>query len=125
MSEYPAEAIPDQDNLYLRVHRNHFLRGEILSPAFKGHPPGALSTNWCKYSTPKEARAQGRQPPENYGVVGLRVGAVRKIPQQVVLHSPLPENRAHTDVRGPKGTDEVIDGFVAASTWKVRLGEPL
>lgn len=130
MSDYPAEAIPDDDVLYLRVHRAHFLRGEVLSPAFRNHPPGGLSTNWSRYSSPEETRSQARQAPENYGVLGMNVGAVRAIPHQVVRHTPLPENRAHTDVLGPKEDVAILAGFQRACgyrggtghNWEIEVG---
>lgn len=131
MTECAAEVIPDEDALYLRVHRAHFARGEVLSPAFRNHPPGGLSTNWSRYSSPEETRAQARQPPENYGVLGMKVGSVRAIPQQEVVHSPLPDNRAHADVVGPKADEAILDGFQKACAhasgsgynWELEVGQ--
>lgn len=68
---------------------------------------GAMSTDWSRYATPEETRARARKPSLN-AVGRLHVGAVRQIPMQAVVHSPirnhptLPDNRAHADVTGPK-----------------------
>ena len=62
-----------------------------------------MSTDWSKYSTPMNTRDRARNPDRN-GVISLGVGAVRAIPQ-VVGHSPIASNRAHTDVAGEKSTE--------------------
>lgn len=68
---------------------------------------GAMSTDWCKYSTPEETRSRARKPDRNQ-IGRLSVNAVRQILEQEVEHTPiqnhptLADNRAHTDVRGPK-----------------------
>lgn len=102
MSDWETENIPDSDHLFMRVHTWTFARDGILSAgAFKNHG-GGMSTDWEKYSTAEETRARGKKPPEEYWVVKMNVGEVREVPGQTVEHSPLPENRAHTDVIGEK-----------------------
>ncbi|MES2460652.1 MAG: hypothetical protein V4671_08705, partial [Armatimonadota bacterium] len=61
-----------------------------------------MSTNWDKYSTAEEARLGTRKPPEEYAVVRLPVQGIRDLPSQSVAHTPIPQNRSHTDVRGEK-----------------------
>jgi hypothetical protein len=71
-----------------------------------------MSTDWDRYATASSTRAGSlRRPASEYGVVSFSVGAVRSIPWQIVEHSPvfndpepndIPNNRAHTDVFGPK-----------------------
>lgn len=61
-----------------------------------------MSTNWDRYATPEETRSSGRKPAMEYAVVSLPAGPVRGVPGQNVEHRPLPENRAHTEVVGPK-----------------------
>lgn len=101
-----AEHISDEDLLYHRLH-NNFFRGkkEIPPGAIKNtgtcNPPG-MSTDWSKYSTPTETRNRGKQPPENYQVIRMVVGEVRKIQEQSVEHTPSKNNFAHTTVYGPK-----------------------
>lgn len=70
-----------------------------------------MSTDWNKYATPEECRARARVPDDN-GVVEMVAGRIeREIPEQKVEHTPIqgrgdiPENRAHTDVIGPKEED--------------------
>lgn len=102
MSDWQSEYIPDSDHLFMRVPIRTFARDGVLSAgAFKNHGEG-MSTDWDKYATAAATRARGRMPPEEYWVVGMNVGAVREVPGQTVHHPPLPDNRAHTDVRGEK-----------------------
>ena len=94
----------------MRVHRQ-FMAGpaRVMPIAFRNHPPegGAMSTDWDRYSTPVECRGRARVPAEN-AVIRMKVGQVRQIPDQTVVHSPLPENRAHTDVLGDKKADPEV-----------------
>ena len=121
MPDWQAEDIPDRDHLFMRVHIRTFARGGILSAgAFKNHGRG-MSTDWDKYSTAVETRARGPNPPDEYWVVRMNVGEVRGVPGQTVEHSPLPENRAHTDVIGEK--DE--EARVKLRRLSVRVIPPL
>ena len=73
--------------------------------AFRNRPDesGGMSVDWQKYSTPQETRARARDPSANI-VIEFLAGAVRKIPNQTVVHTPDADryNRAHTDIRGEK-----------------------
>ena len=102
MPDFQSECIPDSDFLLMRIHARTFARDGVLSAgAFKNHGSG-MSTDWEKYSTAEETRARGPKPPEEYWVVRMNVGKVKEVPGQMVDHSPLPENRTHTDVKGEK-----------------------
>ena len=62
-----------------------------------------MSTDWDKYSNPLQTRDRAKaSPPEENGVIQLVAGDVRQIPQQEVIHAPLPDNRAHTNMKGPE-----------------------
>jgi hypothetical protein len=104
---FPVEHIPDDDDLYMRVHRTWFMPdGRLNLGCFKNQPdvePGAMSTDWSRYATASDTQARARVPAAN-AVIAMNVGGVRSVPQQMVPHSPLPTNRAHTDVVGPKRT---------------------
>jgi len=116
-ASWEKEEIPNEALLFMRVHRNHFDdSGEIDLAAFRNHKdkekapsrPG-MSTDWEKYSSPKQCRQGGRQTPQNqnYAVIQLPVGRVRRIPLQTVEHDPIYDppillNRAHTEVFGEK-----------------------
>jgi len=63
-----------------------------------------MSTDWSKYSTPEATLGRARKPEDN-GVVEMLVGSVRAISTLVVEHTPLPENRAHTEVFGNKDVE--------------------
>jgi hypothetical protein len=119
---WPSESIPDEDLLYRWVHRQWFSkRHGGISPTFfkNARDPqtgqGGMSTDWSRYSTPEESRQRAREPAVN-GVVELSVTDVRGIPEQTVVHTPIqnhpdpgiPDNRAHTDVIGPKEEDPEI-----------------
>lgn len=114
------EEIPSPDELYVFVHCQWIRNGRVAPGFFKNRPDeetGAMSTDWCKYSTPDETQNRARKPALN-AVGRLDVAAVRKIGedtafQQTVVHTPvqndpnLPDNRAHTNVRGPKETADL------------------
>jgi hypothetical protein len=112
-ARWEVEEILDEDFLFMRVHQNYLDDdGEPIPGAFRNHPPktGGMSTDWQKYSTPEQTRARARQPTANI-IVELLTGAVRKIPDQLVIHTPEVGNRAHTDVFGEK-TVEVRERFM-------------
>jgi hypothetical protein len=105
---WQVEEVPDQDDLYFRVHRGFTANGEVSPGAFCNRPKGSnsMSTDWAKYSTPEETRRRPGKSPHDYAVVKLNVGAVRSIKGQAVSHSPdkSQSNRAHCDVSGEKDT---------------------
>lgn len=109
-SHWPVEDIPDADLLYRRVHRDHIDKGEPMFGVFRNDGQGdaaGMSVDWSKYAEPQETQARGRKPASEYGVLALTVSDVRQIPRQEVLHEPeWPDNRAHTNVKGPKSKRE-------------------
>lgn len=113
---WAPENIPDDDGILLRVLRSNFdfENDEIKPVGFKNHGDG-MSTDWEKYSSAEQTRARCPEDksPEDYGVVRLIVGFVRRVPYQSVMHTPKwcpphhkHTNRAHTDVFGPKGSKD-------------------
>jgi hypothetical protein len=102
---WDSEEIPPEDFLYVFVHKQWIRNGRIVPGFFQNRPDeatGAMSTDWSRYSTPEDTRKRARKPEVN-GVGEMRVGVVRQIPMQTVVHTPIyPGNRAHTDVIGPK-----------------------
>ena len=107
---WDKEFIPDDNSVFMRVHRNDLdLEGRPVPGAFRNSPRGApgMSVNWDKYSDAKSTRREGPQTPQNYAVVRLHVGSTRRIPGQSVEHSPdyVRRNRAHTDVIGVKDAE--------------------
>jgi len=123
--KWEGEEIPDEDFLFMRVHRDYWDdEGEPIPKAFRNHPKkiGGMSTDWQKYSTPEETRQRGREGAANI-VIQLLTGTVRKIPDQSVVHTPDIENnnRAHSDVLGEK-TTEVRERFMQIYR-KVPLGD--
>src|ERR1051326_2212343 len=102
MTNWPAEEIPNEDTLYLRVHKNYVQSDELQPAVFRDHGDG-MSTHWSRYClSAMEARPHASSPADN-GVVSLSVGGVRAIPL-IVEHTPVadPPDRSHTDVRGSK-----------------------
>jgi len=104
---WPVKDIPDKDKLYLRIHKNHYPKGEMNVKMVFKEQGRSLSTDWERHSTPEQTRNRGGQDASNYGVISLITGDVRGIDDLKVEHSPIefpPEgqepNRAHTDVLG-------------------------
>jgi hypothetical protein len=120
IAPWPIEVIPDEDSLYYRIHRQWVSENRPRPSAFQDRG-GAMSTDWCKYATPEEARGRAPKPDDN-GVVGLGVGDVRGLEGQSVHHTPdqTHENRAHTDVRGEK-TPEVRVKLSRLAAWEIEL----
>lgn len=108
---WQQEQIPDDEDLYMRVHQVHWKDGGPRPGCFKDMPDrgDGMSTDWSRYRSPEATRlGNGHKDPANYGVVALNVGAIRAIPYQTggerqrVVHDPLPDNRARTLVHGHK-----------------------
>lgn len=96
---YPIESIPDDNVLFMWVHKiNLDIKNEPLPIAFQPKPHGTtkLSTQWDKYSTPEKCKNSPKEPFKN-GVGKFDVGAVRKL-QFNVNHSPSTNNRSHSDI---------------------------
>jgi hypothetical protein len=122
MTQWPVEEIPDEHSLLMRVHKGHIKPDGSLGPgAFKNRGDG-MSTDWDRYSTPEETLHRAKNPKEN-GVIEMMVGKVRTVPEQKVEHTPMTENRAHTDVFGEKNKDpEVRTQLRRISQWVVHYG---
>ena len=124
MSEaWPIEFVPDADLLYVRVHRNNIRDGKPVVGIFinRGErEQEGMSTDWSKYSTAEQTKLRATNPAWRGGVIQMLAGDVRKVPRQTVQHSPLPENRAHTDIKGPK--KESVEGtqvrYLFMRIWK-------
>ncbi len=104
---WPTEVIPDEDSLFMRVHRNYIKDGQPIPGTFRNHGEGdqdGMSTDWSKYSTAEQTKQRATNPLWQGGVIKMRVEKVREIPQQKVQHAPLDDNRSHTNVKGPKDT---------------------
>ena len=108
---WEIEEIPDQDILFYRIPRVWFPDGILNTAAFRNtQPSDGMSTDWNKYSTARETRRRSqRHPPEEYAVVQLVAGEVRRMPDQTVVHSPKADNRAHT---ATSSSDSSADGVL-------------
>lgn len=115
--DWPKENIPDEDALFMRVHRSLVPHGELQPNVFRNHG-GGMSTNWQKYcKTPQESQSMGRRPQDN-GVIELTTGPVRAL-ELVVEHAPTRTDRSHTDVRGVT-TEKRLKLFDIAK-WRIRV----
>jgi hypothetical protein len=123
MSEHwPTEQIPDVDLLFMRVHKNDIQNGQPIPGVFKNRGEGeqeGMSTDWSKYSTPEQTKLRAINQAWRGGVIQIVVGEVRKVPRQTVEHAPLRENRAHTNVKGPKkgGIEGTQIRYLFMRTW--------
>lgn len=120
IGSWQIEFVPDTDVLFMRVHKNIIRDDSPLSIAFVNHGEGeeeGMSTDWDKYSTPEQTRNRvyDTRPSWKGGVIQMVVGDIREIPDQVVQHAPLPNNRAHTNVKGCKDTKE---RYLFMRIWK-------
>ncbi len=99
------ERIPDEDDLYMRVHKNLLLSNTLNKCHLENDIPpnvfiprgSGLSTDWSKYSTPNETKQRARKPIDN-GVIGMICGKVRQISLLEVKHAPSIKNYSHTNI---------------------------
>jgi len=119
---FPKEEIPNEHSLFQRVHRNLFRNEKLaISLVFKNHGDG-MSTDWSKYPTPMDTKERVRidqKDPDLYGVIKMNVGEVRAIEGQIVEHTPLNENRSHTDVKGDKTPKQTVY-FNRIFQWSIK-----
>lgn len=102
-----SEEIPNQDLLFMRVHRQWLHEdGSISAGAFQNRPTKAdgMSIDWEKYSSARATKERAPRPDDN-AVVKMLAGQAGGIPDQTVVHTPKRENRAHTDVFGEKNPE--------------------
>lgn len=117
---WPKEQIGESATLFMRIHKSMIDEGIPIPGAFRNHGDG-MSTDWEKYSTPKETQNRGKVPSDN-GIIKMNVGDIRKIPFQSVEHTPVLGNRAHTDVFGEKNKDpEVRLKFSRIWKWAIKF----
>jgi|AntRauTorcE11897_2_1112592.scaffolds.fasta_scaffold50075_2 hypothetical protein len=122
MDEFEREEIPDEDRLYMRVHKNWIRDGDLNPGTFRNNQ-GGMSTDWSKYSDPERTKDRVinyEKDPDNYGVLSMNVGQVLDIPDQVIIHKPLDENRSHTDVEGVKKTRQRVL-YLEIINWEITL----
>src|SRR5437016_2790089 len=100
MNGWPQEQIPNGDRLFMRVHKDLLVNGELVPGVFREHK-GSMSTDWERYSTPQEALARSGKPKDN-GIIALVTAGVRSVNPLQVVHEPRPalNNRAHTNIYG-------------------------
>lgn len=99
---FAVEAIPDDANLFRRIHRDHLTpQGIISSQAFNARD-GHLSVNWEKYCD-----AQSTADRNSVAVVALVCEECRAL-NQTVEHTPIEPgqpfgpNQAHAEICGNK-----------------------
>lgn len=119
LTNWEKEDIPNTEpfgNDYLLFRHIHktFIKDrdpQMISPsAFKDPNGEGISTDWSKYSTPRETQKRSkRNPLEEYGVVSLKVREIREkeeLNKLTIEHAPDQKtkyyegNRAHTDIIG-------------------------
>lgn len=116
---WPTEEIPDSAHVFMRVHKQFVIAGELQGGVFRDHGEG-MSVDWDKYSTAIQTRERGNDPALN-GVIRLSVQRVRELPQ-VVAHQPRDDNRAHSAVIGEKKRNpEVRVKLTRLAEWAIRL----
>jgi hypothetical protein len=104
---FPQEQIPDDANLFMRLHRNWLLdNGEVNPGFFRNRPTSddGMSCDWDKYSTAAQTRERAKNPDVN-GVLQFVARDARSLPDQRLAHDPQQENRAHSQLFGEKTTE--------------------
>lgn len=130
----PDPEIPAGDHVYARVLLSDWLNDDHRpKPKFFRNSGGGMSVDWCRYCHDPELtrrRAENDRAPEEYGVIRLNVGKIRSIManrealRQDCIHTLRFEapgdkrnNRAHSDVTGPKSR---TDGISRADSTEIR-----
>lgn len=144
MEEWTIESVPDNHVLFVRVHnqkldkKNNFLPS---TAAFKNTPEHGpdLSSDWSKYSTPKQNREQiGREyrtgktdfkNPDDFYIASFLIGDIISLNlKQKVEHSPrqenfpdervgFPWNRAHCSIIGD--AEERRLKMIGIAKWEI------
>ncbi len=132
-----VEEIPADDVIYIRVLGTAVDQYGKPEPGFFRHSTGStsMSCDWCRHCPDAEATRHGSKTNSHlcYGVVKLSVGGIRSVGvelplenhdsiRQDVLHSPIPENVAHSDLTGPKSAPEIIERH--PSVENKRMAQP-
>ena len=97
---FQVEEVPDNANLFRKIHRNHFMPGGLVSSATFRDP--RMSVNWEKY-----CNAEGTADSNSAAVMALVAQECREL-KQTVEHTPiepnqdLGPNQAHVEVCGDK-----------------------
>jgi hypothetical protein len=104
---FPVEEIPDADSAYMRAHRNLLRNGGIVPGVFRGHN-GSMSVDWSRYASPEDTRLRAKRPSDN-AVLAMTAGEIRAKAGLTVNHSPLAENRAHSDVILPENDEDLTE----------------
>jgi hypothetical protein len=129
---WPKEDIPDNASVFMRIHKNFIVGGDVTPNTFRDQGPG-MSVDWNEYSTPLETRNRARTPSAN-AVISMIAAEIRKIDALTVEHTPIQENsfdeegrplapnRAHSEVIGQK-TPEVRVKLSRIWAWEIRLAE--
>ncbi len=125
VTKWSIEIIPEEDDLYYRIHKMFFKEEPNIIPSASFRVQGnSMSTDWNKYSTPERLRERAEKPEENR-IVQMNVGNVRVIPL-AVNHAPdyVELNRAHIDVLGlvgiPKSKlSKMRTQLATLSTWVI------
>lgn len=117
---WPVETIPDSAYLFRRVHKNHAIGPTLTYKViFKNHL-GGMSVDWDEYASSEDTQNGGPQSAENYGVIKLNTGDVRKMKSQSVEHKPTKNNQAHSAVVGEK-SEEVIINLKRILEWEINI----
>ena len=96
--EYPKENIPDEANLFYRVHKQFIIDGQLIPGAFRSKVDG-MSTDWDKYATADFSLSLSKIPEDN-AILSFPVKKIRSEPFMEVEHDPIPTNRAHSLILG-------------------------
>lgn len=119
MTNFPSEHIPDEENLYYRIHKVFFKDNAIQPSAFTDKGNG-MSMDWQKYSTPEESQIRSKVKADN-GIVSFSASAIRSLNLNLI-HSPSKTNRAHSEAIGKKEPQIRVE-LARMATWQIKISK--
>jgi hypothetical protein len=122
---------PPGDVVYRRVPRRYFDGRDLDDAVFNDKDGSGMSVDCGCCTTPDRTRSGSNagnalgKPPEEFGVIWLRVEDIERTDALSVAHDPLPENPAHTVVRGEVESVETRLELSERCGWVVKPGDVL
>jgi hypothetical protein len=122
---FPQEQIPDDANLFMRIHRDWLLDNGDVKPGFFRNIPAddGMSCDWDKYSTAAQTKERAKNPEVN-GVLQFGARDARGLPDQRLAHDPQEDNRAHSQLFGEK-TTEIRLKLKRLCKWAILISQPV
>lgn len=86
---FPVETIPNEDYVFVRYHKARLNQGPLRPPIIQMIGDDGISCDWNKYRTASACVTANGRSQDNFGIVVLNVGMVRKTKEADVKHDPV------------------------------------